>query len=326
VQPLPLHFHYCHGTHCVLAFNGLAAAQAKLQRSPPLQALHDATPYEPSEQDEKDNAPSPRCIERKVKVPTGLSPQAGKYAFAVMVKAPRSGEVKTRLVPPLSAEEASLLSVCFVKDILANLLAVSESVPVDCFVAYSPPGTEALFRDLLPQQIRMLPPRGIGLANSLPDAAEDLIAGGYEGACLVNADSPTLPTSLLMEAITSLRAPGDRVVLGPATDGGYYLIGLKHVHRQLFHDIAWSTERVYRQTTERAASSGLEVVTLPAWYDVDDAASLSWLCRELFGGRRPPQCTLDGYVASQTRDFLRGLMAAGGERLGMNFAVEPVWP
>jgi uncharacterized protein len=255
-----------------------------------------------------------------------LSPHAGKYAFAVMVKAPRSGEVKTRLIPPLCAQEASQLSGCFVKDILANLLTASESVPADCYAAYSPPGSEALFRDFLPPQIRMLPPRSIGLANSLPEAIEDLIAAGYEGACLVNADSPTLPTSLLIDAVTSLRAPGDRVVLGPATDGGYYLIGLKLPHRHLFHDIAWSTERVYRQTAERAASIGLELVTLPAWYDVDDAASLSWLCRELLDGRRPPQCTRDGYVAAQTRDYLRGLLAAGGERLATNRTLEPFSP
>jgi len=243
-----------------------------------------------------------------------------------MVKAPRSGEVKTRLVPPLRAEEASYLSGCFITDIVANLLAVSEIVPADCFAAYSPAGSEGLFRDFLPRQVRLLPPRNVGLANSLPDAMEDLIACGYEGACLVNADSPTLPTSLLLNAITSLRAPGDRVVLGPATDGGYYLIGLKHLHRHLFHDIAWSTDRVYRQTADRAASIGLELVTLPAWYDVDDAASLGWLCRELLGGRRPTQCILDGYVASHTRDYLRRLIAAGGERLGMNLTPEPISP
>jgi uncharacterized protein len=240
-----------------------------------------------------------------------------------MVKAPRSGEVKTRLVPPLRAEEASLLSACFVKDILANLLAVSASLPVDCYAAYSPPGSEALFRDFLPQQIGMLPPRSVGLADSLPDAIEDLIARGYEGACLVNADSPSLPSSLLVDALTSLRAEGDRVVLGPATDGGYYLIGLKHPHRQLFHDIAWSTERVYRQTAERADGIGLELVTLPAWYDVDDTVSLSWLCQELLRGRRPPQCDRDGYAATHTRDYLRGLMAASAERLGVNYGLEP---
>jgi len=243
-----------------------------------------------------------------------------------MVKAPRSGEVKTRLIPPLCAEEASQLSVCFVRDILANLLAVAESAPVDCYAAYSPAGSEALFRDFLPPQIGMLPPRSVGLANSLPDAIEDFIAAGYEGACLVNADSPTLPSSLLIDALTSLRAAGDRAVLGPATDGGYYLIGLKHPHRHLFQDISWSTERVYRQTAERAASIGLEVVTLPAWYDVDDAASLTWLCRELLEGRRPPPCTRDGYVASQTRDYLRALLAAGDERFAVNHALEPVSP
>jgi rSAM/selenodomain-associated transferase 1 len=242
-----------------------------------------------------------------------------------MVKAPRRGEVKTRLVPPLSAEEASQLSACFVKDILANLLTVSESVPVDCYAAYSPPGTEALFRDFLPPQIRLLPPRSVGLADSLPDAIEDLIAAGYEGAFLVNADSPTLPTSLLVEAITRLSAPGDRVVLGPATDGGYYLIGLKHPHRQLFHDIAWSTESVYRQTAERAASLGLELVTLPAWYDVDDAASLGWLYQELLGGRRPPQCMPDGYAAAQTRDYLRALLDGSRQRVpGLTYALEPI--
>jgi uncharacterized protein len=243
-----------------------------------------------------------------------------------MVKAPRSGEVKTRLVPPLHADEASQLSRCFVKDILANLLAASASVPVNCYAAYSPPGSEALFRDFLPPQVRLLPPRSVGLANSLPDAIEDLLARGHEGACLVNADSPTLPTSLLIDAVTRLRAPGDRVVLGPATDGGYYLIGLKHPHRHLFHDIAWSTDQVYRQTAERAANIGLELVTLPAWYDVDDAASLGALCRELFGGQHPPRCTRDGYQASHTRGFLRALISAGGERLAMNCGLEPVGP
>jgi rSAM/selenodomain-associated transferase 1 len=243
-----------------------------------------------------------------------------------MVKAPRSGEVKTRLVPPLCADEASQLSACFVRDIVANLLAVSETVPVDCYAAYSPPGSEVLFRDFLPPQVRMLPPRSVGLADSLPDAIEDLIARGYQGACLVNADSPTLPTSLLVDAISSLCAPGERVVLGPATDGGYYLIGLKHPHRHLFHEIAWSTERVYRQTAERAASIGLELVTLPAWYDVDDAASLSSLCRELLDGRRPPQCLRDGYAAFHTRDYLRGLIAAGGARLATHLTLEPASP
>ena len=242
---------------------------------------------------------------------------AGKYAFAVMVKAPRRGEVKTRLVPPLRPEEAARLSVCFIRDVVANLLAASAGLGTDCFAAYSPPGSEALFQDVLPQHVRLLRPRSVGLAQSLPDAIEDLLAAGYQGACLINADSPTLPTPLLVEAMTRLSAPGDRVILGPATDGGYYLIGLKRPHRHLFHDIDWSTERVYRQTAERAASIGLELVTLPLWYDIDDAASLGWLCGELFTGRAPSRCLGDGWAASHTREYLHMLMAAedGGLRM-----------
>jgi uncharacterized protein len=251
-----------------------------------------------------------------------LSCHAGRYAFAVMVKAPRGGEVKTRLVPPLRPEEAARLSVCFIGDVVANLLAASVSLGTDCFAAYSPPGSEALLRDVLPQRVRLLPPRSVGLAQSLPDAIEDLVTAGYEGACLINADSPTLPTSLLIEAMRKLSAPGDRVVLGPATDGGYYLIGLKHPHRHLFHDIDWSTERVYRQTAERAASLGLELATLPVWYDIDDAASLGWVCAELFAGRLPPRCRGDGWAASRTREYLRTLMAAGDGRLRMHQLLE----
>jgi len=113
------------------------------------------------------------------------------------------------------------------------------------------------------------------------------------------------------------------VVLGPAIDGGYYLIGLKRPHRRLFEDIAWSTEGVYQQTAERAASIGLELVALPAWYDVDDGPSLASLCGELFGGRRPAQCVRDGYPAAHTRGFLCRLLATDGERLGVNPRPEP---
>lgn len=251
-------------------------------------------------------------------MPVAEARRAGLCALAIMAKAPRNGEVKTRLVPPLTAAEAAMLSACFLKDIAANFMVAAKSVAVEGYVAYSPAGSEALFRDLVSPEILLLPPRRIGLGNSLLDAAEDLLKAGYGAACLVNADSPTLPTSVLLQAAEALRAPGDRVVLGPARDGGYYLIGLKQAHPRLFDEIAWSTERVFRQTVERAASIGLDVVTLPLWYDVDDATSLGWLCGEVLDGRRPPDCLLDGYRAPYTGDYLSKLVESGaGERLGV---------
>ena len=241
---------------------------------------------------------------------TGSAERAHLCAFAVMAKAPRSGAVKTRLVPPLSGDEAAILSTCFLKDITENFARVAEQVPARGYVAYSPPGTEAVFREMLPASVGMLPPRRIGLGVSLLDAAVDLLGVGYGAACLVNADSPTLPTEILRDAAAALQAPGDRVVLGPAIDGGYYLIGLKHPHEALFEDIAWSTERVFGQTVDRATSLGLPLVTLPTWYDVDDERSLRWLCQELLAGRRPSEFTPLGYSAPHTAAYLSRLVAA----------------
>src|SRR5262249_20482656 len=83
------------------------------------------------------------------------------------------------------------------------------------------------------------------------------------------------------ETARLLAQPGDRAVLGPSSDGGYYLLGLKARHRRLFEDVAWSTDQVAGQTLARAAEIGLDVHVLPEWYDVDDLASLQTLCTEL---------------------------------------------
>jgi hypothetical protein len=227
----------------------------------------------------------------------------GRCAIAIMAKAPRDGEVKTRLVPPLSETDAALLGGCFIQDIAGNILAAAQAATIDGYVAYSPPGSEELFATLVPDRIQLLPPRRIGLGEALFDAAEDLLAAGYGSVCLVNADSPTLPTAVLVEAARLLAMPGDRLVLGPAADGGYYLIGLKYPHRRLFADIAWSTGRVFRQTLDRAIEIGLNSATLPGWYDVDDAASLRQLVDELH--KSDPA----GYAAPHTAAFLRRLAA-----------------
>lgn len=230
-----------------------------------------------------------------------LQGRLGICAVAIMAKAPRQGEVKTRLVPPLAAAEAAALSAAFIRDTAENILAAAEAAGIEGLVAYSPPGSARAFAGVVPEAIRLLPPRRVGLGESLRDAASDLLAAGYGAACLVNADSPSLPTAVLVEAARVLAMPGDRVVLGPATDGGYYLIGLKNPHWRLFEDISWSTERVFPETVARAAEIGLQVVTLPVWYDVDDVASLRQLAGDLANPDRA------GYPAPHTAALLRRL-------------------
>jgi uncharacterized protein len=231
-------------------------------------------------------------------------------AIAIMAKESVAGSVKTRLVPPLTNLEASELNSCFLSDVAANLVAAAGRVPIHGFVAYYPPGSEPFFRDLLPDGFKLLPPKEPTLGRSLFHAARDLFAAGYGSVCLINADSPSLPTDLLVDAVRWLEKPGDRVVLGPANDGGYYLIGLKQFHHRLFEEIDWSTERVYGQTVARADEIGLTVAALREWYDVDNAESLLVLARELgFGRAAAASAYRGGFAAPQTAALLDRLAA-----------------
>ena len=201
-----------------------------------------------------------------------------RQALAVAAKAPQPGTVKTRLHSLLSKDDATELYRCFLKD----TLALMESVPAtDAVISYTPTGSEHFFDGILSNGARMLAQRGASFGDKLFHALADLLSEGYESAAIMDADSPTLPREYLVKAFEELRRAGDRVVLGPAADGGYYLIGIKRPHRQLFDRITWSTELVLGETIERACEIGLEVVLLPEWYDVDSVDELDRLRCEL---------------------------------------------
>jgi hypothetical protein len=146
------------------------------------------------------------------------------------------------------------------------------------------------------------------LGDRLCNATDDLLRQGYSAVCLINSDSPTLPKSILIRAIESLMKDGDRVVLGAAEDGGYYLIGLKYAHRNLFNDIVWSTSDVLTRTKQRAAEIDLPVQLLTPWYDVDDAETLGRLCEELFF----TSPSNGAYPAPHTRAFLEAIIQSEG--------------
>ena len=232
------------------------------------------------------------------------SGRAERCAMAIMAKAPRVGDAKTRLVPTLSPAEAARLSAAFIRDAAEKIAMAAREAPIDGYIAYTPADAAAEFAPLLADGTGLLPSRRSGLGFSLHDAVEDLLGAGFGAVCLINSDSPTLPISVLVDAARALAEPGDRLVLGPAEDGGYYLIGVKRLHIRLFADIAWSTAAVFAQTMARAREIGLETVVLPHWYDVDDIASLQRLAAELHG---LPEDGAAG-PARQTAAFLRGLL------------------
>lgn len=226
-------------------------------------------------------------------------------ALAVMAKAPRPGKVKTRLQPPLTAEEAAALNVCFLRDTTENIAAIAVGGAAQGLISYTPVGDEAAFDGLLPEGFALIAQRGDDFGERLFSAAQDMLACGFGAVCLIDSDSPTLPGSALRDAVEALQRPGDRVVLGGSADGGYYLIGLKAAHREPFQRITWSTPRVYEETVRQVRGAGLELVELPTWYDVDEEVTLTVLEDELLQGRRPGFVTVDGYDARHTRRFLQ---------------------
>src|SRR5438445_86059 len=242
------------------------------------------------------------------------SPKDALCALALMVKVPFAGPVKTRLIPPLSSEEAATLSSCFLRDMTTNVSGMN-SDGTEGVVLYTPANAEGFLHNLLPPRFKLVAQRGETLGERLINAASDLLNDGFESVCLINSDSPTLPGEVLRTAISLLAQDGDRVVLGPSEDGGYYLIGLKHPHHELFERITWSTADVLAHTIERAADINLPVDLLPTWYDVDDAATLHLLYEELGLSRNGAGLHREyegGYEAPFTRNYLAELIRQNG--------------
>jgi hypothetical protein len=175
------------------------------------------------------------------------------------------------------------------------MVAAARLAPIVPYAAYAPLGAEDVLRPHLAPGTRLLladgspaMPAGVdGFGRCLLHALQGMLAEGHDAACVLSSDGPTLPTERLVEAASLLLAPGCRAVLGPAEDGGYYLLGMRTAHAVLFADIAWSTASVADQTRARARSLGLPLVELDPWYDVDDAASLATLLGERSGNPAP---------------------------------------
>jgi uncharacterized protein len=234
-------------------------------------------------------------------------------AIGIFCKTPTTGLSKTRLSPPLRPEECSRLSACFIRDLATTIHGLSLGGAAAPYAVYTPAGTERLLRNLLPTGFRLLLQCESDFGARLLQATIDLLDAGHAGVILVNADSPTLPASILRAAVFAVRA-GDAVVIGPAIDGGYTLIGLSRPHRRLFEDIPWSTSQVHRCTIERAQEIGVPVVNLPCWYDVDDTRTLRLLEMELTGRQVSFAPDLKGAEAPATRRFLnqrRALLELG---------------
>jgi rSAM/selenodomain-associated transferase 1 len=198
---------------------------------------------------------------------------SARRRLLLFTKPAREGRVKTRLIGDLTPREAALLHRAFVDDLLARLAGGD----FDLQLAWALEEGEVVPSGPVPGVAQRGADLGARLFNALSDAARE---APYVAA--VGSDHPTLPLAIVEEAFAALEA-GAEVVLGPAEDGGYYLIALaaERVSPHLFTDIPWSTERVLEATLERCRELGLTPHLLQPASDVDTPADLARLAESL---------------------------------------------
>ena len=199
-----------------------------------------------------------------------------RAVLGIFAKEPVAGRVKTRLCPPLSAAEAAgLYRVC-----LEETVATMGGAGFDLVLFFD--GNADYFRLAFPGLKRI--PQGEGdLGERMERALRTLLAGGFGTAALIGSDTPDLPVTLVEGAFAALRQAD--VVVAPAGDGGYVLVGERRHVPELFHDIPWSTDGVLAMTRQRAVDLEVDYREVSGWEDVDDLPSLRQLVERSPGSR-----------------------------------------
>ena len=219
-----------------------------------------------------------------------------RRALIVIGKAPEPGTTKTRLVPFLAPDQAAALYHAF----LLDAIHLGLQLGWERTSMVHPRGAGSALKAIVPRQVKLIEQHAGGLGGALAFAFEHHFEEGFERVVLIGSDNPTLPAEPIEQACAALDSYD--VSIGPTSDGGYYLIGLRRPHLELFEAIDWSTPRVCAQTLARAQQLGLRVRAVREWYDVDGPADLERLHREL---RSAPEV-----IAPNTRAVLRSLGVA----------------
>ncbi len=202
-------------------------------------------------------------------------------AMLLFLKLPQPGQVKTRLAKVLGDQEAASLYTLFVEDLLVALDCVPAKLTVYCAPQEGTPDADTLaaVRDWLGPDRDYRLQQGSDLGERMAHALDTAFQEGADRAVLIGSDIPDFPAPLLAKALDDLRRMP--VLLGPALDGGYYLIGFQRqaFTHTAFTNITWSRPNVLDATLTRLKSAGLDAGFLPPWNDVDDIWDLNALYR-----------------------------------------------
>lgn len=195
----------------------------------------------------------------------------------VFAKAPVEGEVKTRLCPPLTPDEAASLHGSLVMDMLERCQAVKGC---DRILAGSPDRTHPFFKAMEGRfKVKLWEQIGEDLGARMARTFHDGLSSTYHSLLIVGTDIPGITPQIVTQALTTLK--DHDMVLGPTVDGGYYLIGLRKDVPELFQDIPWSTDQVCPRTEQKAKSLGLSMKILPTLRDIDTIEDLQAITRDM---------------------------------------------
>ena len=200
-----------------------------------------------------------------------MATEREKLLLVVVAKAPVPGTVKTRLVPHLSPEEATDLYRCFLKD---RITAIQTLTGVALAIAYTPADARETFVPFSQNGLRLFPQKGKNLGERLNNIFVEKLADGFDAVSIIDSDTPDLPVSAVQESFARLMSDQTDVVFGPCYDGGYYLVGMRRPHPELFANIPWSTDKVLEKTLKRARKFGVMADLLPRWNDLDTIEDL----------------------------------------------------
>jgi len=199
-----------------------------------------------------------------------------KNALLIFIKAPLLGEIKTRLQPELSPEISLQIFKAMGKDLVDHF---SRSEYFDFYIQYWPENTLGEMRLWLGKDLNYVPQRGADLGEKLKNAFTDSFRQNYQKVCIIGSDLPTIAEEDVLEAFEKLDSVD--VILGPAMDGGYYLVALKELHPQLFENVEWSTEYVLKQTVLRTTRQNLSVYQMARQRDVDTYKDVIYLWNKI---------------------------------------------
>lgn len=213
-------------------------------------------------------------------------------AVIIMTKVPIAGTVKTRLQPLLSPEECVELATAFLKDTVNKARIVCNKT----IVAFSPFDRQSELEKVLKSGYFYVAQNGVNLGEKVFNAFRFAFENNSDSVVMLGTDSPTFPSDFIESAFENLKSAD--AVLGKTADGGFYLIGLRRLQKEIFEDVEWSTAKTFEQTRQNITHLNYNLQEIPSWYDVDEPEDLRRLYAEFLTDKQAKK------VAPVTYDWM----------------------